>query len=83
MDRVAPARNPTVNGWLSFDQRGEAEIAKFPTGVLWGLVPTAFLLLVTAALVTRGAPLPAAVAIGLVTWIACFFAARQFGLLGA
>lgn len=67
--------------WLSFDQRGDAQIARFLTGVLWGLVPTAFLLVVTAALLTRGVPLAVAVVIGIVTWMACLLAAREFGLL--
>src|ERR1700736_2375568 len=41
-------------GWLAVDQRGDAEIVKFLTGVLWGLAPNAFLLAVTAAFFTQG-----------------------------
>ena len=69
--------------WLAVDQRGNTEIARFLTGVLWGVGPTAVLLVVTAGLLARGVSLFAACAIGLAVWIACFFAARQLGLLGA
>lgn len=53
-------------GWLAVDHRGDAEIAKFLTGVLWGLAATAFLLVVTATLLTRGTSVSVAFAIGLV-----------------
>jgi Protein of unknown function (DUF3147) len=33
--------------WLSLEQQRSREIADFLTGVLWGLIPTALLLLVT------------------------------------
>jgi len=58
-----------------------AEIVQFLAGVLWGLVPTAFLLIVRAGLLTLRAPLAVAAALGLAAWVACFFAARALGLL--
>jgi hypothetical protein len=69
-------------GWLSFDQRGGADISRFLMGVLWGMLPTAFLLVVTAGLLARGVHLSLAFAIGFAAWIACFLAAQQLGLVG-
>ncbi|HLW60859.1 MAG TPA: hypothetical protein VKV57_13175 [bacterium] len=40
--------------WLSVDQRGNGQIVRFLTGVLWGLAPTAGLLVITAGLLLRG-----------------------------
>ncbi len=67
--------------WLAFDRRGDAEIVKFLAGVLWGLVPTTFLLIVCAGLLTLRAPLAVAVALGLAAGAAGLLAARALGLL--
>jgi hypothetical protein len=47
--------------WLMIDHRNNAEIAVFITGVLYGLLPTAAVLLIMIVLIGLGTPVPIAV----------------------
>jgi|SRR5215467_585481 len=69
--------------WLIMDRRNNSEIAVFITGVLYGLLPTAVVLLIMIVLIGLGTPVPVAVGLSVAACAAFTFAVARLGLFGA
>lgn len=68
--------------WLWLDGKPGAEASGLLVGVLWGLIPTAVLLLGVALLARHGVPLPLSMALGTTFWIAFTLTVEKLGLFG-
>jgi uncharacterized membrane protein (GlpM family) len=94
---IAAQRNPLIGGWIAalpiisflsalwlvMDGKQEGDIARFLTGVLFGLIPTGVLLGTLIVALRRGWPLPWAALGGLLIWVVISWVVRKTGLLGA
>jgi hypothetical protein len=69
--------------WLMMDRRNNAEIAVFITGVLYGLIPTAAVLLIMIVLIGFCTPVPIAVGFSVAACAVFTFAVARLGLFGA
>ncbi|MDX2007877.1 MAG: DUF3147 family protein [Meiothermus sp.] len=76
---------PIITGlsvlWLVYDRRPGPEIGQMLFGVLWGLIPTAVWVLLTAFLLTRGQPLWLSVLAGLAGWALLTLLVLRLGLI--
>ena len=68
--------------WLWLDGQPQDNLAALVTGVLWGLIPTALLLVILAVALRQGVPLLVAFAISLAAWGVVTFVAQRTGLFG-
>jgi hypothetical protein len=78
-----PVVSRLLIAWLMMDHRNNAEIAVLITGVLYGLIPTAVVLLVMIVLIGFCTPVPIAVGLGVAACAVFTFAVARSGLFGA
>ncbi|EPZ41021.1 DUF3147 family protein [Alicyclobacillus acidoterrestris] len=66
--------------WLVFGHQSSEDVARFFTGVLRGLLPTAILLVVTVICLRRGTSFMGALGIAIVAWGASSYILIKVGL---
>lgn len=68
--------------WLWFDGGSGSEATGLLVGVLWGLIPTAVLLLSVVVMTRSGVPLVVSMLLGTATWVVFTLLVEKSGVFG-